>query len=89
MKINEMTHYLLWAVDHEGEVNESFVTRRGTGRLRDREAALTRRASKRVSSESRFGGTAAPRQIVTDRLASDGAALKALGAVVKRGSAGV
>ena len=35
MKINGETHYLWRAVDHEGEVLESFVTKR-----RDRKAAL-------------------------------------------------
>lgn len=34
MKINGETHYLWRAVDHEGEVLESYVTRR-----RDRKAA--------------------------------------------------
>ena len=35
VKINGETQYLWWAVDHEGEVLESFVTKR-----RDRKAAL-------------------------------------------------
>ncbi len=35
LKINGVTHYLWRAVDHEGEVLESFVTKR-----RDRKAAL-------------------------------------------------
>jgi putative transposase len=35
VKINGETHYLWRAVDHEGEVLESFVTKR-----RDRKAAL-------------------------------------------------
>jgi putative transposase len=61
-------HYLWRAVDHEGEVLESFVTKRG-----DKKAALKfLRKSLR-----RHGQT---ETIVTDRLASYGAALKALGA---------
>ena len=35
VKINGETHYLWRAVDHEGEILESFVTKR-----RDRKAAL-------------------------------------------------
>jgi len=35
VKINGVTHYLWRAVDHEGEVLESYVTKR-----RDRKAAL-------------------------------------------------
>ena len=35
MKINGETHYLWRAVDHEGEILESYVTKR-----RDRKAAL-------------------------------------------------
>jgi putative transposase len=41
VKINGVKHYLWRAVDHEGEVLESFVTKR-----RDKKAALTRRAAK-------------------------------------------
>ena len=58
MKINGETHYLWRAVDHEGEVLESFVTKR-----RDRKAAL--RFLKK--SMKRYG---APKVIVTDRLRS-------------------
>jgi len=65
-------HYLWWAFDHEGEVLESFVTKR-----RDKKAALKfLRKSLR-----RHGPT---ETIVTDRLASYGAALKELGAIEKR-----
>ncbi len=72
MKINGVKHYLWRAVDHEGEVIESFVTKR-----RDKKAALTfLRKSLR-----RHGAT---ESIVTDRLASYGAAMKALNAVDKR-----
>jgi putative transposase len=35
VKIDDEKHYLWWAVDHEGEVLESFVTKR-----RDRKAAF-------------------------------------------------
>ncbi len=67
MRINGETHYLWRAVDHEGEVLESFVTKR-----RDRETALTflRKAMKQYGP---------PRIIVTDRLRSYGAAMKEIG----------
>ena len=67
VKINGETHYLWRAVDHEGEVLESYVTKR-----RDRKAALKfiRKSMKR------FGQ---PQIIVTDKLKSYGAAMKALG----------
>ncbi len=72
VKINGLKHYLWRAVDHEGEVLESFVTKR-----RDKKAALKfLRKSLR-----RHGPT---ETIVTDRLASYGAALKELGAIDKR-----
>ena len=71
VKINGAKHYLWRAVDHEGEVLESFVTK-----TRDRKAALRfLRKSLR-----RHGRT---EMIVTDRLASYGAAMKALGAIDK------
>jgi putative transposase len=72
VKINGVKHYLWRAVDHEGEVLESFVTRR-----RDKKAALRflRKSLKRHGETE---------TIVTDRLASYGAALKAIGAVHKR-----
>ena len=71
VKINGVKYYLWRAVDHEGEVLESYVTKK-----RDKKAALKfLRKSLR-----RHGGTEA---IVTDRLASYGAALKALGAAGK------
>jgi putative transposase len=68
VKINGETHYLWRAVDHEGEVLESFVTK-----TRDKAAALKfiKKAMKR------HGRTKA---IVTDRLRSYGAALKEIGA---------
>ncbi len=67
VKINGETHYLWRAVDHEGEVLESFVTKR-----RDRKAALKflRKSMKR------FGN---PVAIVTDKLRSYGAAMKQIG----------
>lgn len=67
VKINGETHYLWRAVDHEGEVLESYVTRK-----RDRSAALKflKKTMKRHGS---------PKVIVTDRLRSYGAALKDLG----------
>ena len=67
MKINGETHYLWRAVDHEGEVFESYVTKR-----RDRNAALKlfKKAMKR------YGG---PEVVVTDKLRSYGAAMKVVG----------
>ena len=67
VKINGKIHYLWRAVDHEGEVLESYVTKR-----RDRRAALKflRKSMKR------FGQ---PHIIVTDKLRSYGAAMKEIG----------
>jgi putative transposase len=67
VRINGQTQYLWRAVDHEGEVLESFVTKR-----RDRKAALKflRKAMKRYGP---------PKVIVTDRLRSYGAAMKVIG----------
>jgi len=67
VKINGERHYLWRAVDHEGEVLESFVTK-----TRDKEAALKflRKSLKRHGR---------PEKIVTDRLRSYGAALRELG----------
>ena len=67
VRINGETHYLWRAVDHEGEVLEVFATKR-----RDRKAALEflKRALKRYGR---------PGTIVTDRLRSYGAAIKAIG----------
>ena len=67
MRINGEPHYLWRAVDHEGEVLESFVIKR-----RDRKAALRfmRKAMKR------YGG---PKVVVTDRLRSYRAAMTAIG----------
>ncbi|MFO1173660.1 MAG: IS6 family transposase [Paracoccaceae bacterium] len=67
VKINGETHYLWRAVDHEGEVLESLVTK-----SRDRRAAL-RFLRKSLRRHGR------PDVLVTDRLRSYGAALKDLG----------
>ncbi len=68
VKINGEMHYLWRAVDHEGEVLETIVTR-----ARDKKAALKflRKAMRK------HGG---PKAIVTDKLRSYGAALKEIGA---------
>lgn len=67
VKINGKQHYLWHAVDHEGEVLESYVTKH-----RDRKAALKfpKKAMKRYGN---------PEVVVTDRLASYLAALKMIG----------
>ena len=67
VKINGETHYLWRAVDHEGEVLESYVTKR-----RNRKAALKflRKSMKRYGN---------PEIIVTDKLRSYGAAMKVIG----------
>lgn len=67
VKINGETHYLWRAVDHEGEVLESYVTKR-----RNRKAALKflRKSMKRYGN---------PEFIETDKLRSYGAAMKVIG----------
>ncbi len=67
VKINGETYYLWRAVDHEGEVLESYVTKR-----RNRNSALKfiRKSMKRYGQ---------PHVIVTDRLRSYGAAMKVIG----------
>jgi putative transposase len=72
VKIIKVKRYLWRAIEHEGEVPESFVTKR-----RERQAALQslRRSLKRHGHAD---------MIVTDRLASYGAALKAIGAIGTR-----
>ena len=67
VKINGVQHYLWRAVDHEGEVLESYVTER-----RDRTAALKflKKAMKRYGQ---------PEVVVTDKLCSYGAAMKVIG----------
>jgi putative transposase len=67
VKINGETHYLWRAVDHEGEVLESYVTK-----SRDKKAALAfiKKALKRHG---------APKTITTDGLASYKAGMRELG----------
>ncbi len=67
VKINGERHYLWRAVDHEGEVLESFVTK-----TRDKKAAL-----KFLKKSLKRHGRA--EELVTDRLRSYGAALDELG----------
>ena len=72
LRINGVQHYLWRAVEHEGEVLESFVTKE-----RDKVAALRfiRKALKRHGS---------PKANTTDGLRSYGAAMKELGNSEKR-----
>ncbi len=67
VKINGETHYLWRAVDHEGEVLETYVTKR-----RDRRAAL-----KFLKKSMKRHGC--PEVLVTDKLGSYGAAMKVIG----------
>ena len=67
VKINGETHYLWRAVDHDGEVLESFVSKR-----RDQKAAFE--FLKKIMKK--YG---APKVIVTDRLKSYRAAMKIIG----------
>ena len=75
VKINEEQHYLWRAVDHEGKVLESFVTKR-----RDRKAALKfhRKTMKRHGH---------PHSLGTDKLRSYGAAMKVVGNADKQETA--
>ena len=68
VKIKGERHYLWRVVDHEGEVLESYVTKK-----RDKKVAL-----KFLRKAMRKHGQ--PEAIVTDRLRSYGAALKEIGA---------
>ncbi len=68
VKIKGEMRYLWRAVDHEGEVLESFVTK-----TRDKKAAL-KFLKKAMKKHGRAGG------FVTDKLRSYGAALKEIGA---------
>jgi putative transposase len=68
VKINGEKHYLWRAVDHEGEVLESFVTK-----TRDKKAAL-----KFLKKSMKRHGR--PQIFVTDKLRSYGAALRGIGA---------
>jgi putative transposase len=69
VRINGEMHYLWRAVDHEGEVLESYVTKE-----RDKAAAL-KFIKKAIKRHGR------PRAIVTDGLRSYGAALREIGAI--------
>ncbi len=68
VKINRERHYLWQAVDHEGEVLESLVTK-----TRNKKAAL-----KFLKKAMRKHGQ--PEVVVTDKLRSYGAALQNIGA---------
>ena len=72
VKINGERHYLWRAVDHEGEVLESYVTKK-----RDKKAALKfmKKAMRRYGS---------PNEIVTDKLRSYSAAARELGCPEKQ-----
>ena len=72
MKINGERHYLWRAVDHEGEVLESYVTKK-----RNKKAALKlmKKAMRRYGS---------PNEIVADGLRSYSAATKELGYLEKQ-----
>jgi putative transposase len=72
VKINGETHYLWRAVDHEGEILESYVTKK-----RDKSAALAfmKKALKRHGK---------PETIVTDGLRSYPAAMRDLGSLDRR-----
>ena len=72
VKINGERHYLWRAVDHEGEVLESYVTKK-----RDEKAAL-----KFIKKAMRCYGT--PNEIVIDKLGSYGAAARELGCPEKQ-----
>jgi putative transposase len=67
VKINGEVHYLWRAVDHEGEVLESFVSKRG-----DRKAAL-KFLKKTMKRHGKL------EMLITDRLRSYGAAMKLIG----------
>jgi putative transposase len=67
VKINGEKHYLWRAVDHEGEVLESFATK-----TRNKAAAL-----KFLKKMMKRHGN--PKAVVTDRLRSYGAAMKEIG----------
>jgi putative transposase len=72
VKINGETHYLWRAVDHEGEVLESYVTK-----TRDKASALKflKKAMKRYGR---------PQEVVTDKLRSYRAAMNEIGSGAKQ-----
>jgi len=67
VKINGQTHYLWRAIDHEGEVLESYVTK-----TPDKASAL-KFLKKAMNCYGR------PEEVVTDRLRSYGAAMREIG----------
>jgi putative transposase len=67
VKVNGERHNLWRAVDHEGEVLESYITKK-----RDKKAAL-----KFMKKAKRRNGS--PNQVVTDKLRSYSAAVNELG----------
>jgi len=75
-----VNHDLWRAVDHEGEVLEIFVTRRRNKKAANK-AAKKAALSVPRNSLKRHGQTEI---IVTDRLASCGAALREIGAIDER-----
>ena len=72
VKVNGERHYLWRAVDHGGEVLESYATK-----MRDKKAA-----SKFLRKAMRNHGR--PEIVVTDRLRSYGAALKEIGGMARQ-----
>ena len=72
VKIRGQTHYLWRAVDHEGEVLESYVTK-----TRDKASALKflKKAMKRYGN---------PHVVITDKLRSYGAAMSEIGNAHRR-----
>jgi putative transposase len=72
VRINGERHYLWRAVDHEGEILESFVTKK-----RDKSAALK-------FLKQALKGHGQPDAIVTDGLRSDPAAMRELGNLDRR-----
>ena len=71
MRIKGEVYYLWRAVNHEGEVLETFVTKRRDGKAAVR---FLKKAMKRYGS---------PLEVVTDRLRSYRAAMKAIGNEVR------
>ena len=71
MRIKGEVYYLWRAVNHEGEVLETFVTKRQDGKAAVR---FLKKAMKRYGS---------PLEVVTDRLRSYRAAMKAIGNEVR------
>ncbi|WP_298911300.1 IS6 family transposase [uncultured Aliiroseovarius sp.] len=72
VKINGERHYLWRAIDHEGEVLESYVTKRRNKRAANK---FLKKAMKRYGQ---------PELIVTDQLRSYGAAMREIGNAEKQ-----